>query len=95
MSKAHSFDLRVRVLVAGSSHRDPAARFGVSAGSVRRWRRGLRSQGDPRSGALGVDRRSSHIEAHRKLILELVGETRDVTFGELRRSLAGRGLGFG
>ena len=68
MSKALSFDLRVRVLAVvatGASHRVAAARFGVSAASVSRWRRRSRSLGDPRPGALGGDRRSSHIEAHR------------------------------
>ncbi len=60
-----------------------------------RGERQSRSQGDPRPGALGGDRRSSHIEAHRDLILELVGETPDATIEELRRSLAGRGMGFG
>ncbi len=90
MSKALSFDLRVRVLAAvaaGASHRVAAARFGVSAASVSRWR--PRSQGDPRPGALGGDRRSSHIEAHRVLILELVGKTPDVSIEELRRALGG------
>lgn len=41
MSKALSLDLRTRVLAAvsdGSSHREAAARFGVSAASVSRWR---------------------------------------------------------
>ena len=82
MSKALSFDLRVRVLAvvaAGASHRVAAARFGVSAASVSRWRQRSRSRGDPRSGALGGDRRSVHIEAHHELILGLVGETPDVT----------------
>ena len=90
MSKALSFDLRVRVLAVVA-----AARFGVSAASVSRRRQRSRSQGDPRSGALGGDRHSSHIEAHRQLILGLVGETSDAAIEELRRSLAGRGLGFG
>ena len=98
MSKALSFDLRVRVLAvvaAGASHRVAEARFGVSAASVSRWRQRSRSQGDPRSGALGGDRRSVHIEAHQELVLGLVGETPDITIEELRQSLARRGLGFG
>ena len=98
MPKALSFDLRIRVLAvvaAGASHLVVAARFGVSAASVSRWCRRSRSQGDPRPGALGADRRSSHIEAHRDLILGLVGENPDATIEELRRSLAGRGLRFG
>ena len=51
MSKALSLDLRVRVLMAvanGASHREAAARFGVSAASVSRWRALERRQGDAR-----------------------------------------------
>jgi len=56
MSKALSLDLRVRVLKAvaeGASHRAAAARFGVSAASVSRWRALERTQGDVRPGPLG------------------------------------------
>lgn len=53
MSKALSLDLRARVLKAvadGASHREAAARFGVSAASVSRWRSLERRQGDARPG---------------------------------------------
>ena len=49
MAKALSLDLRTRVLAAvakGASHRQAAARFGVSAASVSRWRALERAQGD-------------------------------------------------
>ena len=49
MSKALSVDLRTRVLAAvaaGATHREAAARFGVSAASVSRWRRLEREKGD-------------------------------------------------
>ena len=98
MSKALSLDLRVRVLAAvaaGLSHRAAAARFGVSAASVSRWRRRARLEGDPGPRAAGGDRRSGRIEAHRALVLGLVAESPDITIEELRRLLAGRGLGFG
>ena len=98
MSKALSLDLRIRVLAsvaAGLSHRAAAARFGVSAASVSRWRRRARLEGDPGPRAAGGDRRSGRIEAHRSLLLGLVLETPDITIEELRRLLAGRGLGFG
>ena len=98
MSKALSFDLRVRVraaVTAGASHRAAAARFGMSAASVSRWRRRASSQGDPRPRALGGDRRSSRIETHRALILGLVAEAPDMTIDELHRLVVGRGLGFG
>ena len=98
MSKALSLDLRLRVLAAvaeGLSHRAAAARFGVSAASVSRWRRRAVVLGDPRPRALGGDRRSGRIEAHRALILGVLAETSDITIEELRHLLAGRGLGFG
>ena len=66
MSKALSLDLRSRVLAAvaaGASHRQAAARFGVSAASVSRWRTRARQLGDARPKALGGDRRSARIEA--------------------------------
>ena len=98
MSRALSLDLRVRVLAAvaaGLSHRAAAARFGVSAASISRWRRRARLEGDPGPRAAGGDRRSGRIETHRGLVLELVAQTPDITIEELRRLLAGRGLGFG
>ena len=98
MSKALSLDLRTRVLAAvaeGASHRAVAARFGVSAASVSRWRNLERTQGDARPGPLGGDRRSGRVEAQTDLILRLVGETPDITNEELRRALTERGHRFG
>ena len=98
MSKALSLDLRVRVLKAvaeGASHRAAAARFGVSAASVSRWRTLERVQGDARPGPLGGDRRSARIEAQGALIRHLLEETPDITTEELRISLAERGHRFG
>jgi transposase len=98
MSKALSVDLRVRVLAAvaaGASHREAAARFGVSPASVSRWRSLQREQGNARPGPLGGDRRSGRIEAHAALIRELLDETSDATIEELRQSLGARGHWFG
>ena len=98
MSRSLSLDLRVRVVAAvaaGLSHRAAAARYGVSAASVSRWRRRARLEGDPGPRAVGGDRRSGRIEAHSGLILGVLSETPDVTIEELRRLLAGRGLCFG
>jgi transposase len=98
MSKALSLDLRERVLSAvadGASHRAAAARFGVSAASVSRWRALEREQGDARPGPLGGDRRSGRIEAQGGLIRELLQATPDMTTEELRAALAGRGQSFG
>lgn len=98
MVTALSLDLRTRVLAAvaeGASHRAAAARFGVSAASVSRWRALARERGDPRPGPLGGDRRSGRIEAQAPLIHELLGATPDMTIEELRRALAERGHAFG
>ena len=97
MSKALSLDLRIRVLSAvsdGMSHRAAAARFGVSAASVSRWRALEQEQGDARPKALGGDRRSGRIEAQRGVILGLLEESRDMTIEELRAALGERGLVF-
>ena len=98
MVKALSLDLRVRVLKAvseGASHRAVAERFGVSAASVSRWRTLARTQGEPRPGLLGGDRRSARIEAQGGLIRDLLEATPDITTEELRAALAGRGHAFG
>lgn len=93
MSKALSLGLRVRVLAAvveSASHRVAAGWSGVSVASVSRWGSRARQEGDPRTKALGGDRRTGRIEAHRDAILELVEETPDITIQELREDLAGR-----
>ncbi len=98
MSKALSLDLRTRVLAAvgsGASHRAAAARFGVSAASVSRWRALERAQGDARPGPLGGDRRSGRVEAQAALIRQLLEELPNITTEELRRALGERGQWFG
>jgi transposase len=98
MSQALSVDLRERVLKAvaeGASHRAAASRFGVSAASVSRWRALERTQGNPRPGPLGGDRRSARVEAQGGLIRELLEATPDITTEELRAALTKRGHGFG
>jgi hypothetical protein len=67
----------------------------VSAASVSRWRKRQRDQGDLKPKALGGDRRSGRIEAHRATILAMLKETTDITLEELRRQLAEKGLLFG
>src|SRR3712207_5471245 len=98
MSKALSLDLRVRVLAAvaqGLSHCQAADRFGVSAASVSRWRKLEREQGDARPKALGGDRRSGRIDAHKAAVLAALGPEKDASIEEVRRSLAAQGLAFG
>jgi len=56
MTEALSVDLRGRVIVAineGTSCRQAAARFEVSAASANRWRALMRKQGDVRCRSLG------------------------------------------
>jgi transposase len=98
MGYALSTDLRVRVLAAASRCVAPsvtAARFGVSAASVSRWRTLAREQGNVRPGALGGDRRSGRIEAQAALVLQLLDEMSDATIEELRQALGERGHLFG
>jgi transposase len=95
MAKALSLDLRVRVLAAvarGVSHRQAGERFGVSAASVSRWRKLARERGEARAKALGGDRRSGRIDAHKTTILGVPEATPDITIEELRRTLADKGL---
>jgi transposase len=98
MSKALSLDLRVRVLAAvagGMTHRAAGERFGVSAASVSRWRTREREQGHARPKALGGDRRSQRIDAHKDTVLAALGPDRDQTIEEVRRALAAQNLVFG
>lgn len=94
MSFALSEDLRIRVVEfveSGASHRQAAARFGVSAASVSRWRALKRRQGNLDHGPLGGDRRSGPIEAQHDLILSLIAETPDITIREIQDGLAEKG----
>src|SRR5262249_14411743 len=98
MSKALSLDLRVRVLAAvaqGQTHRQAGERLGVSAASVSRWRQRERDQGDARPKALGGDRKSGRIDAHKEAILVALGPAADRTIEEVRRTLLEQGLSFG
>jgi transposase len=98
MAKPLSMDLRERVLAAiagGLSGRQAARRFDVSPSSVSRWRRREREQGEARPKALGGDRKSHRIDAHKGTILSVLEETPDITIEELRSSLSQKGLIFG
>ena len=93
MSKALSVDLRERVVRAvalGTTHREAADRFRVSASSVSRWRALKREQGDTRPKALGGDRRSGRIEAHKDRIVAALGPEADRTIEEVGRCLRSR-----
>ena len=97
MSKALSVDLRERALkavAAGATHREVAERFSVSAASVSRWRTAQRERGDARPKALGGDRKSGRIDAHKHTILDALGPEADRTIEEVRQLLLDQGLAF-
>lgn len=97
MSKALSVDLRERAVAAvrsGATHREAAERFGVSAASVSRWQVLEREQGDVRPKALGGDRKSGRIEAHKDAIVEALGPQADRSIEEVRQVLREQGLVF-
>nr|WP_152982812.1 IS630 family transposase [Acidiphilium sp. JA12-A1] len=98
MAKTLSEDLRGRVVAAveqGATHREAAARFGVSAASVSRWRSLLSAQGNLKPGRHGGDRRSGRIEKQAHVVLDLLEQMRDATIEELRSALATQGHQFG
>jgi transposase len=97
MPKALSVDLRERAVAAvraGATHREVAERFGVSAASVSRWQVLEREQGDVRPKALGGDRKSGRIDAHKEAIVEALGPEADRSIEEVRRLLQEQGLVF-
>ncbi len=93
-----SNDLRVRVVeavLAGSSRRQAAVRFGVSASSAIRWVQLWHERGDVGAKPQGGDRRSGRIEAHGDFVLDQVAQTPDVTLEELQTLLRERGIAVG
>ena len=98
MGKCLSNDLRVRVVgsvLAGSSRRQAAARFGVSVSSAIRWAQSWHERGDVGAKPQGGDRRSRRIEAHGEFLLDQVAQTPDVTLEELQAALRERGVAVG
>ncbi len=98
MGKCLSNDLRVRVVesvLAGSSRRQAAARFGVSVSSAIRWVRRWRDRGEVRARPQGGDRRSGRIEAQAGFLLGQVERSPDVTLAELQAMLGERGVAVG
>ena len=98
MGMSLSNDLRVRVVeavLAGSSRRRAAARFGVSVSSAIRWVWSWHEHGDVGAKPQGGDRRSGRIEAHAEFLLDQVAQTPDVTLAELQALLRERGVAVG
>jgi transposase len=98
MARALSLDLRERVVeevAKGTSCRQAAARFGVSASSAIRWAAQVRSGSLLVPKKQGGDRRSHHIEVESGFILGAVAEQPDITLAELREKLKERGRSAG
>jgi len=98
MGSPLSEDLRVRVIQAvkeGSSRRQAADRFGVSASSAIRWVDEWRQSGRTSALPQGGDQRSERIEAEADFLLRCIAETPDVTLGELQTMLLERGVAVG
>lgn len=95
MARSLSMDLRERVVRAvdeGTSRREAAVRFGVSAASAVRWCALARERGNAAPRPQGGDRRSQALEAHAGLIDALMAQTPDQTLMELRDRLGARGV---
>jgi transposase len=98
MAKALSVDLRQRVIEAirqGMSHRQAAARFGVSASSAIRWAAQLRTTGNIAPKKQGGDRKSGRIEAQAAFLLDQVARVPDISLAELQAKLDERGVRVG
>lgn len=98
MAKALSLDLRQRVIEAirqGMSHRQAAARFGVSASSAIRWAAQLRTTGNIAPKKQGGDRKSGRIEAQAAFLLGQVARVPDISLAELQAKLDERGVRVG
>jgi len=88
---ALSEDLRERVVRAvvdqGLSRNAAAKRFGVSIASAVRWVASFNARGVFSPCAMGGDRRSGRIEAHRDYLLGLIRREPDLTLLEIEERL--------
>ena len=93
MGKAYSNDLRCRVVtaMAGRSCRDVGATFDVAPSTAGNWHRRYRSESSRAARPMGGDRRSKMLE-QAGWIAERLAETPEMTLGEVRDDLVGRGV---
>ena len=88
---ALSEDLRERVVRAvfdeGLSRNAAAKRFGVGIASAVRWAASFKAKGEISPDAMGGDRRSGRIEAHRDDLLGLSRRQPDLTLLEIEERL--------
>ena len=74
-------------VVAGSSARAAAVRFGLSVSTAIRWAQRWRAEGHAQARPMGGDRRSL-LTKHRETVLTLVAQQPDLTIGEIRTAVA-------
>ena len=90
MAKSYSMDLRARLVEAvdvGSSRREAARRFGVSASCAVKLIARVRSTGSAEPGRRGRRPGGGKLGPFRAMLLRWVEETPDVTMPELARRL--------
>ncbi len=97
MPRAYSIDLRERVIgsvAAGTSAREAARRFNVSASTavkwVQRWRRSGSVAAKPMAGG-----RRSRLDQHDDFLMDLIAGEPDMTLEEVRAHLRDRGVSAG
>lgn len=94
MGKPYSQDLRTRVVAAmamGRNCRDVGAAFAVAPSTAGNWYRRHRQTQSHAALAMGGDRRSKLTE-HADWIAARLAQTSELTLGEVREELAGRGI---
>lgn len=94
MARPYSNDLRERVvsaILAGTSSRTVAERFGIAVSSVVKWSQRYRRTGSVAPGKMGGHRRSV-LEPHRNFIVEQISRTPHLTLHGLKALLVMRGV---
>lgn len=94
MSKPYSNDLRTRVVAAmatGRSCRDVGGAFDVAPSTAGNWYRRHQQTQSHAALAMGGDRRSK-LTKHADWIAARLAQTSELTLGEVRDELAGRGI---
>ena len=94
MARAYSSDLRERVVaavMAGSTVRAVADRFGVSVASAVKWSQRYRATGSVAPGKMGGHRKPV-LAPHRAFIAERLRQTPHLTLHGLKDELAARGV---
>lgn len=97
MPRAYSIDLRERVIAsvsAGTSAREAARRFDVSASTAVKWVQRWRRSGSVAAQPMGGGRRS-RLDRHGDFLMGLIAGESDLTLEEVRARLRERGVSAG